>query len=322
LDGSGFAEEALPLATEIASRARANVGLLLVHQPPAVPLVRGSSAVFDTLDHQLREAEARYLQGVEARLRGPGLDSIEGAVLSGPVGESLQAEIERRGADLVVMSTHGRGGFGRIWLGSVADRLLHALRLPLLLVRPRVDAKSSAPSVVEQVVVPLDGSPLAESVLEHAIVLATLFGAELHLIRVVPPALYLAPGLDFPITYNPAVDPAVDAALEQEASDYLGALAGTLRSRGLRVSTVVERNAFVADALLTAVQDVPGALLCVSTHGRSGGGRALLGSVADKLVRGASCPVFVLRPGTTASSASLADAASAQQPRQAFAGTG
>jgi nucleotide-binding universal stress UspA family protein len=216
------------------------------------------------------------------------------------------------------MSTHGRGGLGRIWLGSVADRLLHSLRVPLLLVRPAVEGRLPAPSVLERIVVPLDGSLLAETVLEHAVTLVTLFGAELQLIRVVPPALYLPPALDFPFTY----DPALDAALEQEATEYLAMLAGRLRSRGLRVATTVERNAFVAEALLTAVQAAPGSLVCVSTHGRSGPGRALLGSVADKLVRGASCPVLIWRPGAVASRAALADVASGQRSQHALAGAG
>jgi len=318
LDGSRFAEEALPLATQIALRAKARIGLLLVHQPPAVPFASGAARVYDALDRQLRESELGYLKRVERRLQEQGVETPDSSVLSGPVGDSLQAEIERRGADLVVMSTHGRGGFGRIWLGSVADRLLHTLTVPLLLVRPRVEGGSPVPAVVERIVVPLDGSPLAEAVLEHAVTLAMLFSAELRLVRVAPPALYLAPALDFPFTY----DPALDAALEREAADYLAMQAGTLRSRGLRVTTAMERDAFVAEALLAAAEAAPGALICLTTHGRSGPGRALLGSVADKLVRGASCPVFVWRPGPVARPQAPADVASAQRPGQALAGAG
>jgi nucleotide-binding universal stress UspA family protein len=318
LDGSGFAEEPLPLATQIALRAKARFSLLLVHQPPALPLADSSGRAYDALDRQLRESELGYLKRVARRLEQQGIATPDSSVLSGPVADSLRAEIERRGADLVVMSTHGRGGIGRIWLGSVADRLLHSLTVPLLLVRPDFEARSPAPSVVERIVVPLDGSPLAESILEHAVTLAMLFSAELRLIRVVPPALYLASALDFPFTY----DSALDAALAQEATDYLAMLAGTVRSRGLRVTTAVERDAFVAEALLAAANAAPGALICLTTHGRSGPGRALLGSVADKLVRGASCPVFVWRPGTVSRSQAAADVASGQRPQQALAGAG
>lgn len=317
-DGSAFAEAALPLATQIALRAKAHIGFLLVHQPPAVPLASGAGRLYDALDRQIRESELGYLKRMERALKDQGVDTPDSSMLNGPVADSLQREIERRGGDLVVMSTHGRGGLGRIWLGSVADRLLHSVTVPLLLVRPRVEGISPVPSVVERIVVPLDGSALAESVVEHAVTLARLFSAELYLIRVVPPAVYVAPALDFPFAY----DSALDAALKQEATDYLATLAGTLRPRGLRVATGVDRSQVVAEGLLAAVAATPGALVCLSTHGRSGPGRVLLGSVADKLVRGASCPVFVWRPGTVARAEAPADVASAQRPRDALAPTG
>jgi nucleotide-binding universal stress UspA family protein len=317
-DGSAFAEAALPLATQIALQAKARIGLLLVHQPPAVPLVSGSRRVYDAMDGQTRESEFGYLKDMNQRLKDQGVAASDSSLLSGSVADSLQTEIERRGADLVVMSTHGRGGLSRIWLGSVADRLLHSVTVPLLLVRPVAEGRSPVLCVIERIVVPLDGSPLAETVLEHAMTLATVFGAELYLVRVVPPVLYGAFAMDLPFAY----DPALDAALTQEATDYLATLAGTLRSRGFRVATAVDGNPLVAEALLAAVEAAPGALICLSTHGRSGPGRALFGSVADKLVRAASCPVFVWRPGTVARPQTATYVAAAQRLQPAFAGRG
>jgi nucleotide-binding universal stress UspA family protein len=317
-DGSTFAEAALPLATQIALRAKAHISLLLVHQPPAVPLASGSGRLYDVLDRRIRESELGYLKRMGRALKDQGVDAEDSSLLSGAVADSLQVAIERCGADLVVMSTHGRGGLGRIWLGSVADRLLHSITVPLLLVRPGTEGRSPGPAVVERIVVPLDGSPLAETVLEHAVTLASLFSAELYLIRVVPPAVYVAPALDFPFAY----DPALDVALTQEATDYLARVAGPLRSRGLQVATAVDGSPLVAEALLAVVKATPGTLVCLSTHGRSGPGRVLLGSVADKLVRGASCPVFVWRPGTVARAEAPADVASAQQARDTLAHTG
>ncbi len=291
VDGSDFAEQALPLATRIALATRARVRLLLVHRPPAVPLASGAERAYAALDRQVQEAEVAYLQRLARRLEEAGVARVEASVLSGPVADALEAEVDRWGADLVVMSTHGRGGLGRFWLGSVADRLLHAVTVPLLLVRPTAEGAAPSPAGIERIVVPLDGSALAQSALEPAAALAALFGAELHLIRVVPPTLYVAAAVDLPYVY----DPALDAALEREATEYLAAQAAALRSRGLRVATQVDRNPVVAHAVLDAAEARSGAIVCLATHGRAGAGRVFLGSVADKLVRGASCPVLVWR---------------------------
>jgi nucleotide-binding universal stress UspA family protein len=290
VDGSDFAEQALPLATRIALATGARVGLLLVHRPPAVPLASGAERAYAALDRQVQEAEVAYLQRLARRLEDAGMARVEAAVLSGPVADALEAEIERSGTDLVVMSTHGRGGLGRFWLGSVADRLLHGVTVPLLLVRPTAGAAPS-PAGIERIIVPLDGSPLAQSALEPAAALAVLFGAELHLIRVIPPTFYVAAAVDMPYAY----DPALDATLEREATEHLAAQATALRSRGLRVATQVDRNPVVARAVLDAAEAGSGAIVCLATHGRAGAGRVFLGSVADKLVRGASCPVLVWR---------------------------
>jgi nucleotide-binding universal stress UspA family protein len=82
-DGSAFAEAALPLATQIALRAKARIGLLLVHQPPTVPLVSGSRRVDDAIDGQVRESEFGYLKRMDRRLKDQGVDTSDSSLLSG-----------------------------------------------------------------------------------------------------------------------------------------------------------------------------------------------------------------------------------------------
>lgn len=291
VDGSGFAEQALPLAIRIAVATHARIRVLLVHRPPAVPLASGSERAYAALDRQTQDAEVGYLERLERRLEADGVERVEASLLGGPVAESLQAEIGRGEADLVVMSTHGRGGLGRLWLGSVADRLLHDVSVPLLLVRPTAGGAAASTTSIERIVVPLDGSALSQTALEPAATLAALLGADVLLIRVVPPTLYVAAAVDLPYAY----DPVLDAALEREATEQLAAQAAALRSRGLRVATLVERNSAVAHAVLDAAEGSSGSIICLATHGRTGAGRVFLGSVADKVVRGASCPVLVWR---------------------------
>src|SRR5262249_19392216 len=118
---------------------------------------------------------------------------VHPVLIKGEVVPMLRATATSMEADLVIMTTHGRGVLGRFWLGSVADNLIRELPVPLLLVRPR----ETAPALEEvpdlrRILVPLDGSPLAETILEPAVALGSLLEAEYLLVRVIPPLEPLA----------------------------------------------------------------------------------------------------------------------------------
>jgi nucleotide-binding universal stress UspA family protein len=132
LDGSRFAEAALPIAALLAGRAGAKVRLALVHVPATPP---GADAA--GVDVTVQERERGYLAGTASRLDPAGVVVPELLLLEGQPGSALAAELEHRPVDLVVMATHGRGAVSRLWLGSVADYLIRHLHLPVLLVRPQ-----------------------------------------------------------------------------------------------------------------------------------------------------------------------------------------
>jgi nucleotide-binding universal stress UspA family protein len=139
LDGSAFGEFALPLAMSIARRAGAT--LRLVRVAPTLgdvyfwaPLP-GSAIEAELRDH-IRTDAMNYLESVGKRLADAGAGTVSCAVLEGEVVDSIQANIAKNGGDLLVMTSHGRGPLGRIWLGSVADELIRSLKVPVLLVRP------------------------------------------------------------------------------------------------------------------------------------------------------------------------------------------
>src|SRR5512134_3053042 len=136
LDGSGLAELAVPVAAGLAQRAEAQMRLVHVHVPiSAEPIhVEGLPVIDERMRSQRREHEQAYLVGASRRLAG-GV-AVSTALIDGPVAAALTAEAERSGAELIVMTTHGRGGFERAWLGSVADALVRTSPVPLLLVRP------------------------------------------------------------------------------------------------------------------------------------------------------------------------------------------
>jgi nucleotide-binding universal stress UspA family protein len=166
LDGSPFAEQALPLALAIGRAARSKVRLVLVHQLPAVSLSVEAARFYTSMELAARRSERKYLRGLVARLRGPGEARVVSALLAGPVADILTHYVRDSQTDLVVMSTHGRGPLHRAWLGSVADHLIRNLEVPVLLVRPRERVSAPAgPPGIGRIMVPLDGSPLAEAAL-------------------------------------------------------------------------------------------------------------------------------------------------------------
>jgi nucleotide-binding universal stress UspA family protein len=293
LDGSKLAEHALPVAASIARAARARVRLVLVHQLPPPPTDKQSAKLYVSMEVALRKSQRAYLRGIAARLAETWKVKATTVSPTGPVAETLKGWIEESEADLVVMTTHGRGALGRALLGSVADRLVRTLEVPIILIRPGED--ESTPSgdwKPRQIVAGLDGSRLSEAVLPPAGELARLFRVPLTLLQVIEPlAIATDPPLPFPTGY----DERVTGVLRQEAQDYLDSLAEDLRKQGIEASGAARLGWNAAGTLLELTPDRAG-LIAVATHGRGGVQRALVGSVADKLVRAAQVPVLVVRP--------------------------
>jgi len=137
VDGSDLAECVLPHVETIASATRATVELVRVVEPLQVPTKGGIALTVEDIAQIEKEttAEARkYLEDLASMLRDKGL-KVETRLISGKVAESLTDDALNINADLIVMATHGRSGVSRWVWGSVADRILHASRVPVLLVR-------------------------------------------------------------------------------------------------------------------------------------------------------------------------------------------
>jgi nucleotide-binding universal stress UspA family protein len=293
LDGSAFAEHALPLALSIAGRAGATLRLVRVHVPAATLYRSSELAAYLDLDTRVREEERAYLDEVSARI-GQACGLRPGtALLDGRIADVL-CEQGISGADLVVMATHGRGPLSRFWLGSVADELVRRLRTPLLLVRPGETAPDLAhPPAVRHVLIPLDGSAQAEDILAAALELGRLMQADYTLLRVVEPVIVADARLGGNAVSG--LDPALRQALQEEAQVYLERVAERLRSPSVCVQTRVVTNRWAAGAILEEAGARAMQLIALATHGRRGLGRLLLGSVADKVLRGASGPVLLRR---------------------------
>lgn len=287
LDGSLPSEQSLSYAMTLARRSGAALQLAYVH----TPLLLGEGTMYlGTPDVQLWEEEKKYLLSIAERLKKAGLEKVSAHVLEGPIAETLQEHALGKGCDLVVMTTHGRGPVSRFWLGSVADQLVHRVPMPLLLIRTREEVPPPVGEPeVHNVLVALDGTPTAEQILQPAGLLAKLMGASCTLLRVVPSAT-----VPYTVT-EAAVDAALADKMRAEAHVYLQRVADSLRDQGFAVQTRIIAHAHPATAILNEAASGEYDLLALETHGRRGLPRLFLGSVADKVVRGASIPVLVHR---------------------------
>lgn len=293
LDGSPFGEAALPWAVALAAAARARLRLVLVHQMPPAVWDKEAARLFTQVELAVRRSERDYLRRLAAQARRERGIQVATAVLDGPVARTLADYVGDSGADLVVMSTHGRGPLRRAWLGSVADELLRTLQVPLLLARPTEGAAPPAPPGSGDILVPLDGSALAEAALVPATGLARLLDASVTLLQIVPPVILATdPVAPFPQDY----DEDLTTATRDAAQDYLDSVAQRLRDEGLRATAVAAIGGSPAETVLEQGRAPQIRMVVLATHGRSGLRRLVLGSVADKLVRGAERPVLVVRP--------------------------
>lgn len=290
LDGSAFAEEALPTALAIAARESARLELVIVHEVLPPYRVQGAPPWDSRLDKETREERSRYVAAVADWARRTTPVPVTATFLDGPVVMTLAEYIEI-GIDLVVMTTHGRGGLSRLWLGSVADALVRQVTVPMLMIQPDGSgARVQRPRSFARILLPLDGSPLAEDAIEQAVALGGP-EAEYTLLRVVP--LLVTEVLVAKVADVVHVEAEADRVQTEE---YLGRTAHRLRSRGLRVKTRTLVHQQPARAILEYAADQGVDLIAIATHGRGAAGRLLVGSVADKVLRGARVPVLIHRP--------------------------
>jgi nucleotide-binding universal stress UspA family protein len=291
LDGSPFGEQALPIAMRIAEREHAEIELVHVYERMAAYMVQGAPPLDPALDADLERDRKSYLDAMCKWLRDESSVPVKATLLEGPPAETLADYVDKRHADLVVMTTHGRGGLTRIWLGSVASDLVRRSSAPVMLTRPYEAApRMRVAPPFSRVLVPLDGAPSSEEALDHATAVAGDSEAEYVLLHVIAPILYMSD----PVA---AVQPQqTEAELRSWAESYLEEAAARIRARGLAVETRILRHAHPARAILECVVAVGADLIAMETHGRRGLSRLVMGSVTDKIVRGAPVPVLVHRP--------------------------
>jgi len=299
LDGSAFAEAALPTAFHLARRDSARVQLVMVREPP-LPLTRtGNAPVRDpALDQELLQEARSYLDVLLGRIAASDRAHVSTALLLGSTVETLADRVRDEAVDLVVMTTHGRGGVGRAWLGSAADGLVRRSPAPTLLLRPGEGTEGQGEGGFPRVLVPLDGSPTGDRMIEHAIAVAGVEQVEYILLRVLAAS-------DSPLraTLPQRGETASSRTQRATVEALLASRAEALRSRGLTVSAHIVVDDSAARGILDYAAEGGVGLIAMATRSRGGLERMLLGSVADKVLRGWESPLLLWNPAEAEASA-------------------
>jgi nucleotide-binding universal stress UspA family protein len=287
LDGSQVAEQVLPYARYLAGKLKIPVDLLGVVD--AVGMSGSMEALkAQNLDAFVAENVHRseaYLEKIGKTFTGVASSHM---VMKGKPEEVVIEKAASNGDTLIAMATHGRSGIDRWLLGSVAEKVLRGMTNPLLLVRVTKDGKSEGEITIKRVIVPLDGSPLAEKVLPHITALAKPLAFETVLLR----AYNLRQVLSTFEDYIPDWD-ALEAEAMGEAVSYLDGKVRELKGQGLtEVSSRTSEREIAQEIIDVAAK--PNSLIAMCTHGRTGVKRWMLGSVTEKVVRHSNSPVLVI----------------------------
>ena len=291
LDGSKLSESVLPYARSIAKALKLSVELLHAVDPAVV-------SIFVNPD------EGRPLDIVESGMKQQGLEYLDSLAGSFPesvavncsamIGKPAEAIVGRAAADpeiFIIMATHGRSEVERWLLGSVAHKVLLTTANPLLLVRPSEKLENTGVAPLKEIVVPLDGSGFAEKILPHAEALARSMDLKIVLLRAyeLPAASYYESDMYMPDWGDLA------RVIRKNAQESLDELQQRLEAEGLRRVSTLLIQGDAARSIIDIAKETPENLVALCTHGRSGVGRLVLGSVADRVVRHSGGPVLVIR---------------------------
>lgn len=288
-EGTGFDREAIRVALRLAAKTDAVIHLIRVMKASpmigVMPGAEGTAALSD-IPGITRDRELSALYMLAAECRELTTATIVTALEDGPIADVLQAYAARVAPDLIVISSHGRHGIARFSLGSVTDSLIRNAHIPVLVVKPEPSyLNPHAPDRFSQMIIPLDGSTLAEEIVAPAVRLAKLEQAEIILLQVLSSQ---DADTNLPTSWWEETLPMSHA--------YLNRIAAKLRAAGLQVVTEIVVGSGVAEAIATFAKTRRAGIVAIATHGRSGLRRAVRGSVADELMRNGAVSLLVMHP--------------------------
>ena len=286
LDGSPLSGQAVLYVRILGAALKSPVELLRVYEPDPVyyyPEPAHYQERAEASEEHRREA-SHSLDSAAETLKAAGISvstnfldphSVPGRVPhdvpESPVHHIIEVA-QAQANTLVMMGTHGRSGMGRWVIGSVTDKVLHAIDTPLLIVRCKEEPSAPVDAKLESIIVPLDGSEIAERILPHAVSISKALAIPIRLISVIPS----------------------DQSHAHE-EDHLRQQGERLVAQGAHSAIPRVTHGEAAHAIVELTNEFANAFVAMTSHGRSGVGRWVMGSVTDRVVRYAAGPVLVTR---------------------------
>jgi len=291
LDGSKNAEKVLPYARNLAGKFKIPIELLAVIDiaEMATHISAEKARYLDTMIEEGVRASTTYLRGIATTFPDA---TVSCTVEKGSAVETIIQKGETDVGMLITMATHGRSGLNRFLLGSVAEKVMRGTANPILLIRAADEAKGVGEEKLTSVIVPLDGSELAESVLPMVAGVAKKLGLEVVLFRAyhIPYNAYAGDDGYSAVNYDELI-----SSVRDEAKEYLETKVADVKKLGVEKVSMLLKEGFAGDEIITLGRKTPDNLIAMCSHGRSGVKRWVLGSVAETVVRHSGDPVLVVR---------------------------
>ena len=289
LDGSQLAEVALPYAEELAGRIGSEVTLLFVHESIDDP----NQYLRQVYIQKIVESTKRAAEIYSGILDAQSATHVNSVSLFGYPAEKIVEYADKENIGLIIMSTHGQSGIKRWPLGSVADKIVKATTRPVVLIR----AKGAQPDnirkqgIFKKALVPLDGSKEGEVVLPYVEALASKLKVKVILVQVLAASCpgYTAEGYD-----NLAYTEQELQSNKEIALEYLNNVGNRLKKKGITVVSEVKFGA-APEEIISYAAETRADVVAMSTHGRSGIGHWILGSVAERVLNEGNTPLLLVR---------------------------
>jgi nucleotide-binding universal stress UspA family protein len=278
LDGSKTAEGVLPYVKYLAKRFGSEVEVLGVG--------------IGRKDRRVNRLLGDYIESTASSLCD---EKIEAApvIIYGSAAEKILGYSKQNDSDLIIMATHGRSGVTRWWMGSVTEKIVSQAITPVLLIpskKQKTARVKRGGASISKILIPLDGSDTGQAALDHVELVARETNASIHLIQVIAP-----PGAMETSVFGNAEWDSFFKAMQDAANDYLGNVIDSLKAKGITAKYDIVIGDPAHEIIKSATKGKVD-LIAMSTHGRTGIARWVIGSVADKVLHGARMPMWLVRP--------------------------
>ena len=288
LDGSKLAESVLPYAAQVAKKLNVSVTLLHIIETDAPEKVHGQQ-------HLTKPAQAeKYLNSISSLeiFKYVGVEFHVHEMSVKDVAKSISEHSQELQQDLVVLCTHGSSGIHHILFGSIAQQVISLGTTPVLLVNS-LQVYPAEGCKLEKFLIPLDGNPDHEHVLDYAVKFAKLCGAAVHLFVAIPRFGNMSGEFTQANRLLPGTTSRMMDMIVADAEEYLTKLKVKMELSGLKVSSGYSRND-PADAITVEAKKNNADLIILATHGKKGAEAFWEGSITPKISKSSKIPLLLV----------------------------